>query len=46
MSAILESIGGVEIAPLQGKDGTWVTSGYIADEKYSECLPGIGFIQR
>lgn len=39
MSAILESLGGVIIAPMQAKDGEWVSSGYLEDEKYSECLP-------
>lgn len=39
MSAILESFGGVIVAPMQAKDGEWVSSGYLEDEKYSECLP-------
>ena len=33
------NLGGVIIAPMQAKDGEWVTSGYLEDEKYSECLP-------
>ena len=39
MSAILESFGGVIVAPMQATDGEWVLSGSLADEKYSECLP-------
>ena len=46
MSAILESLGGVKVAPMEEKDGTWVSSGYLEDEKYSECLPETGFLKR